>query len=229
MIKLNTKERTEGKATNQLRREGLVPAIVYSKGEEGTSLAIDKIALDKVYDEAGESSLVDLAMPNNEEKKVLIHDIQRDPVSDSILHVDFYEVDLTKKVTAPLELEFVGEAPVAKSEGGIVVKQLSEIEIECLPTDLIKKFKVDISGLTDFSSSIHIKDLKISDKITILNNTEDVVVNVSEPRVEKEETPVEAEGGEGAEGEAKEGDKPAEGEAKEGDAGAKAEQPADKK
>lgn len=186
MTKLNVKTRAENVKINQLRAQKLVPAVVYSKGQEAVKLSIHPVEFEKVYHEAGESSLIDLNFEDGSLKKVLINEVQNDPIKRRVLHVDFYEVDLAKKVSAPVELEFVGEAPVAKNEGGIVVKHLQEIEIECLPMDLIKKFKVDISSLTDFSDAIHVKDLKISDKITILNNLDDVVVNVSEPRTAEE-------------------------------------------
>ncbi len=220
MTQLKVKTRDKETA-NELRKTGLIPAVVYSKGEQGNNLIISHIDFEKVYNEAGESSLVDL-VSEKDSKKVLIQDIQTDPVSGKFLHIDFYEVDLKKKVTAPVELEFVGEAPVVKSDSGIVIKQLKEIEIECLPTDLIKKFKIDISGLTEFSSAIHIKDLKISDSIAILNDLDDVVVNVSEPRIEEEkpveteETPAEGEAGAKPEEGKSEGEaKPEEGKAEE--------------
>ena len=221
MTELKAKIRQTKDNITNIRKEGYIPAIVYNKGKKGKNLAINYIQFEKVYKEAGESSLVDLILDDNETKKVLIHDIQFEPVKNKILHVDFYEIDLKKKVTAPLVIELTGEAPIVKSEGGIVIKHLDELEIECLPTDLIKEYKVDISGLTEFSSAIHVKDLKISDKIIILNDLEDVVVNVSEPRKEEEAPVAETtEGEEGAEGEKKEGeDEKPEGEpAKKGDA-----------
>ncbi|OGF40958.1 hypothetical protein A2477_02520, partial [Candidatus Falkowbacteria bacterium RIFOXYC2_FULL_47_12] len=198
------------------------PAIVYSKGEKGINLSVPALAFEKVFAAAGESSLVDLVFDDGTTKKVLIHEMQNDPLKNKVTHVDFYEVDLTKKVTTNVELEFVGEAPVVKNSGGIVIKHLDEIEIECLPGDLIKEFKIDISGLTDFSSVIHVKDLKISEKITILNEPDDVVVNVSEPRAVEEETPAPVEG-------TVEGAAAAAGEKKDGEAAAGEAKPAESK
>jgi len=220
MTELKAKTRQIKDNITNLRKEGYIPAIVYSQGEKGENLLINYIQFEKVYRDAGESSLVDLILDDNKTKKVLIHDIQSEPIKNKILHVDFYEVDLNKKVTAPLQIELIGEAPIVKSEGGIVIKHLDELEIECLPTDLIKEYKVDISGLTEFSSAIHVSDLLISDKITILNDPEEVVVNVSEPRKEEEAQVVEVVEGEEAtadsEGGKKEGEEvKADGEGKE--------------
>lgn len=214
MIKLKVKTRDNKSNPKKLRRENLIPAIVYGQEKEGKNIAANYINFEKVYEEAGESSLVELEIDDKDSKKVLIHDVQIDSVSGKFLHVDFYEVDLTKKVTAPVELEFVGEAPIVKNEGGILIKHLNEIEIECLPTNLIKKFKVDISGLTDFDSAIHVKDLQISDKINILDDLEEVVVNISEPKEEEEPEPAPAEGEEKEDGEKTEEGEKVEGEEK---------------
>ena len=193
MIQLKVSKRADKIHAVTLRRQGLIPAVVYSKGERGLNLSLPALAFAKVFEAAGESSLVDLVFDDGTLKKVLIHETQSDPLKNKITHVDFYEVDLTKKVTTNVELDFVGEAPVVKNLGGIVIKHLDEIEIECLPGDLIKEFKIDISGLTDFDSAIHVKDLKIANKVTILNEPDAVVVNVSEPRAVEEEAPTPAE------------------------------------
>jgi len=217
MTELKVKTRDTKDNLTKIRKSGYIPAIVYSKGEPGESLAINYIQFEKVYKDSGESSLIDLVLENNKTKKVLVHEVQYEPVKNKILHVDFYEVDLQKKVTTSLEIELIGEAPIVKSEGGIVIKHLDEIEIECLPADLVKECKVDISGLDDFSSVIYVKDLKISDKITILNNPDDIVVNVSEPRKEEEiaavEAPIDAAAKEAA-GERKEGEENKDGDSK---------------
>src|SRR3989338_5595561 len=101
MTELKVKNRDEKSSAKKIRRQGMVPAIVYSQGRPGLNLAVDFISFNKIYEDAGESSLVDLTFDDGKSKKVLIHDIQHEPVSNKILHVDFYEVDLNKKVTAP--------------------------------------------------------------------------------------------------------------------------------
>ncbi len=207
MTQLKTQEKPQDKNNNQLRKASLVPGIVYSKGVKGTEFVIDHVVFEKLYKSVGESTLVDLILPDNSQKKVLIHDVQQDPISHKFLHIDFYEVDLSKKVTAPVEIIFIGEAPAVKNEGGILIKNLDEVEIECLPIDLIQNIKVDVSSLTDLNSAIHVADLKVPSNVVITNNPEDVVVNIAEPRIIEEETPVE-EKTEGEEGEEKpEGEK----------------------
>ncbi len=203
MFQLKAKIREKSAKAKKIRRDELIPAIVYGQEKKAESITADYIEFEKLYEQVGESSLIDLAIGGGEEKKVLIHDIQTDPVTGKYLHVDFYEVDLSKKVKTNVELDFVGEASIVKNEGGILIKHLNEIEIECLPNDLIKKFKVDVSGLTSFDSSIHVKDLKISDKVEILNDPEEVIINVSEPKEEEISEPQPIEGEEAKEAEEK--------------------------
>jgi len=200
MTKLKAKTRDEKLKAKKIRRDKMIPAVIYGQGKKARHIALKYLDFEKLYDQIGESSLVDLDIDGKNEIKALIHDVQTDPISGKYIHADFYEVDLTKKVTVAVELEFTGEAPIVKNEGGILIKHLNEIEIECLPTDLVKKFKVDVSGLTDFNSAIHVKDLKISDKVEILNDPDEVVINVSEPK-EEEEKPAPAEGEEAVKGE----------------------------
>ncbi len=216
MTQLKVTSRTKDQPVNKLRAAGLVPAVVYSKGQPATSLTVNYIQLEKLYKQVGESSLIDLVFDNSQIKKVLIHDVQREPLKGGIIHVDFYEADLTQKLTAAVELEFSGEAPIVKNEGGVIIKHLNEVDIECLPGDLLNKIVVDLSKLDSFDGAIHVKDLQIPAAVKILNSPEDMVANVTKPK-EEEAAPVEtaptegdaqaAAGAEGKEQPAGEGEK----------------------
>jgi len=187
MAQLKVKNRNQEESAKYLRAAGIVPAVVYHKGRQGVNLSINSIQLSKLYEEAGESSLVDLMFEDGSVKKVLIHEVQRDPVKDKIIHIDFYEVDLKEKLTAAVKLEFIGEAPIVKTSGGVVVKHIDEVEIECLPTDLLHEIKVDLSVLDSFTSVIYVKDLAVPPVVKILNDPEEIVVNVAEPKEEEAE------------------------------------------
>lgn len=187
MAQLKVKNRNLEESAKYLRAAGIVPAVVYHKGRQGVNLSINSIQLSKLYEEAGESSLVDLMFEDGSVKKVLIHEVQRDPVKDKIIHIDFYEVDLKEKLTAAVKLEFIGEAPIVKTSGGVVVKHIDEVEIECLPTDLLHEIKVDLSVLDSFTSVIYVKDLAVPPVVKILNDPEEIVVNVAEPKEEEAE------------------------------------------
>jgi large subunit ribosomal protein L25 len=173
-----------GKKVKNLRKEGLVPAVVYGHKIEARNLLVNAIELGKVYDKAGESALIDLEVAG---KKVnaLIHDIQHDPMSGKISHVDFFEVNMKEEVETEIPLEFVGESEAVKAHGGVLIKNMDEVMVKCLPADLPEKYEIDISKLATFDDVIAIKDLKISDKVEIMMDPETVIALVAAPRTEE--------------------------------------------
>ncbi|MCH8741737.1 50S ribosomal protein L25 [Patescibacteria group bacterium] len=195
MLTLSAKIRkTSGKKTKTLREKGLLPAVVYGPKIEALSLELDYKEFEKIYKESGESSLISLEVENKKEKSsVLIHDIQQDPLSDKIIHVDFYQVPLSKEVDVKVPLIFEGIALAVKELGGTLVKDISELEVKSLPQHLPKEIKVDISKLKTFEDHILIKDLKLPEGIKILKDPKEIVANVSPPeKVEEElEKPIE--------------------------------------
>ena len=205
-----TKREVFGRKLKALRREGVVPANVYGKMTPSTSVQVDLKNFLKVFEEAGETGLVTLKI-GSDSRPVLIHNVQRNPVTGNPVHVDFLQVDLKEKVTVMVPLEFTGEAQAEKEEVGIVVRQLNEIEVEALPTELPESIEVDLSGLAQIDDAIKVSDLKVdTSKVEVLTDSEQIVAAVAEPA--KEEEPLPVEGEEGAEGEAGEaGESPAEG------------------
>jgi len=165
----------------------LIAAVVYGSGSDNVLLKLNNNNFVKVYEEFGESNLIDLNVEGKENFKVLIKDIQRHPTKDKIIHVDFYKVNMTEKLVASIPLEFIGASKAVKELGAILMKGIDEISVECLPGDLIDHIDVDISSLDDFTSIIQIKDLKIPNTLTILDNLDDVVVTVIQPKEEKAE------------------------------------------
>ena len=118
--------------------------------------------------------------------EVLIHDVAFDPAKGGVTHVDFYAIERGKELTVDVALEYVGEPPVEKT-GATANKVLHEIEVTCLPRNLPSHIEVDLSVLVDEESAIHVKDLNIPEGVTVENDPEDVVVNVSEAREEEPE------------------------------------------
>ncbi len=186
MIEINAKIReTLGKKVKTLRKEGIIPAVLYGIKVKSTPLEIDYNEFEKVYKEAGESTIVKLKT-GKEGKNVLIYDVSRDPVTDKFTHIDFYAVRMDKLITTEVSLVFEGESPVVETEDGVLIKNITEVEVEALPTDLPREIKVDISTLKTFDDLIHIKDLKVSEGVKILAESEEVVVSVIPPRSEEE-------------------------------------------
>ena len=175
-----------GKQNIKLRKQGILPAVLYGSGKESVHLQIASKAFDKIYRKAGENTLVNLKIDGKTETKVLIHDVAKHFMRDEAIHVDFYEVDLTKKTHAKVPLEFIGIAPAVKELGGILLKVANEIEVEALPADLPHKIEIDLTGLKTFENTIRLADVKVSDKVKILGNPDDMIVSVQAPRSEEE-------------------------------------------
>ena len=193
MLSLSAKIRKEfGKKVKVLRKKGILPGVLYGPKIETSPLEIDLKEFEKIYKEAGESSLISLEI---DKKKflVLIHEVKLDPLTEKPIHVDFYQPSLEEKVTAEVPLVFEGEAPAVKDLGGTLVKNISEVEVKALPQNLPHEIKVNIDRLKTFEDSILIKDLIVSKEVKILKEPKEVVVAVSPPeKVEEElEKPIE--------------------------------------
>lgn len=186
---LHADVRTErGKRARALRARGILPAVLYGPKEEAVALSLSRLAFEKVFREAGESTVITLS-GLDEDKDVLVQDIAYDPVTSAPLHVDLYAIEKGKKVTVNVPLEFIGEAPVVKL-GGLLTKVLHELEVEAMPKDLPHQIEVDVSSISDFDSQITVAEIVAPTGVTILNAPEEVVV-VAEEAKEEAEAPVE--------------------------------------
>lgn len=186
-IKLEAKKRTlTGKAVSQLREKGLLPAVMYGKGMESQTLEVAEQAFLKAYKSAGASTLIDLVV-DGKENKVLVQEVAHDPLSDKITHADFHKISLTEKMHAKIPLIFVGESRAVKGLGGVLIKNVDEFDVECLPTDLVHEIPVDISKLENFGDIIHLKEVTVPPGIVVKHlHGEDPIVSVAEPRSEEE-------------------------------------------
>ncbi len=186
-LKLIAQKRTVlGKNVKKLRKEGVLPAVLYGINTKTQPIQLDYKMFEKIYDQAGESSLVELEIEGQKPVKVIIQSVQRDALSDQFEHTDLYQVDLTKKITTEIELEFVGQPPAVKELGGVLVKSLDKIEVECLPQDLVHEIKVDVSNLKTFDDIIFVRDLKLPETITVKEKGEEPIASVTAPRTEEE-------------------------------------------
>lgn len=179
-----------GRKVKKLRKEGKVPANIFGKGVESTSVFVDLKSFLTLFKEAGETRVVELSL-GGKSVPVLIHNIQKDPIDGNILHIDFYQVNLKQKVTTQVPLEFVGESPAEKQGLGTIVKHVDEVEIESLPTDIPEYFEIDLNELVNVGDQRTISDLKYDkEKIEILDDPEKIIVKVEELRAEEVEEPV---------------------------------------
>lgn len=192
------KKRTiTGAKVKKLRREGQIPASLYGKKVKSENLQIDEKKFLKVYEEAGDTKLVDLKIEGGEKYPVLIHQIQRHPVNGQVLTVDFLAVNLRETIKVKVPVVSVGDSSAVVDKLGALLQPLQEVEIECLPTDLPENLKIDISKLEKIGDVAKVSDIKISDKIKILTDQAQVIFTVGElvqkEKVEEVVTPHEAE------------------------------------
>lgn len=183
--KLEAKTRTiKGE---KIRDDINLPAVVYGAGQDNISLVLNYRDFVKLYDTAGTSSLIDLVLDEKNTGKVLVHDIQYDPVSDRVNHIDLKRIEMDKEMEATVELEFIGEAPAVKEMGGTLVKNLEEVEVKCLPKDLPSELTVDLSGLKTFDDILRVKDLILPAGVVITNPGVNDVVAKAIPALTEEE------------------------------------------
>ncbi len=221
------KRKILGQKVKTLRKEGILPANIYGKKVKSLAVQLPLNEFEKIYKEAGETGIIEVSVDGTK-RPVLINNIQRHPVTDLPLHVDFLQVDLKEKVTADVPVDLIGESPAEKSGLGTVVQHVNEIQVEALPADLPEKFEIDLSKLTEVDQAVFVKTLAVdSKKVEIKNDAEQILVKVEPLRKEEEapapvETEEEGEGAEeteegaseekatGEEGEEKKEDKPEE-------------------
>ncbi len=166
-----------GRKTKKLRLEGMIPATVYGNNVPSVSVTVTLADFKKVYAEAGETGLVELSVDGSV-RPTLIHHVQKDPLKDTVLHVEFHQVDLKVNVKAAVPLAFIGESPAVAQKIGVLLTLLTEIEVEALPTDLPEKIEVDVSTLTEVDQEVKVSDLKVPSGVTVLSDATVSVVKV---------------------------------------------------
>jgi len=174
----------KGKQVKKLRRQGWIPAVLYGPRRNPMTLQVKERSLMRLLKEAGVGHLISLRVPGADGSfTTLIREVQRDPISRRILHVDFQEVVMTEKLVTEVPIVFEGEAPVVERGAGVLVYGISSVEIECLPGDLIPAITVDLSVLEKVDQTIHVGDLEVPDGVHIRTDPSEWVVKVLPPRV----------------------------------------------
>jgi large subunit ribosomal protein L25 len=175
-----------GREVKQVREKGLVPAELYGHGIKNEHVSIVKKEFIRVYKKAGESTLIDLVL-DAKKHPVLIHDVQHNPITDEIESVDFYQVRLDQKIRLKVPVSFIGEAPAVKEKGGVLVKALSEVEVEALPAELPHQIEVDLKALTEIGSSFAVGQIKVPASVRVLVDPSFVIATITARITEEEE------------------------------------------
>jgi len=168
-VELRVDTRTmRGKKVKRLRAESLIPAVVYGPDMDAAPIQIGERSLFIALQQAGSTALIDLFIDDKTPPHVVLaREIQRDPLTSRVQHVDFYTVRLTEKVKTMPRIEFVGSSPLAEGGRGVVVTNMTEVEVECLPQNLPEYIEVDIAGL-QLNDSLHLSDLKVPEGVTLV-------------------------------------------------------------
>jgi large subunit ribosomal protein L25 len=175
-----------GKKVRFLRREGLVPASLYGPGVAPAALQLPARELDHALRQMTTTTLAALEIDGEPTRQVLVREVQRHPVNERTLHVDFFAMPMDVTIRADVPVHFIGEAPAVTTLGGTLVRSAETVQVEALPTDLPQRFEVDLSGLTEFHHAIHASDLDLPRGVTLLTPGETALVTVLPARVEAE-------------------------------------------
>lgn len=180
------RKRSGSAALKKMRREGLIPAVLYGASEDNQNIKIEtKKLVDLLHHSVGENLLVNLEIEGGATKMAMIKDVQHDPLSSAILHADFHAVRADQQVNANVPLELTGMALGVK-EGGVLQHQVHALDVQCLPKDLPDTIECDISGLA-IGDAMHVRDIQLPDGVTSSLDGDVVVAIVTEPRVAGDE------------------------------------------
>jgi large subunit ribosomal protein L25 len=201
-----------GKKVKKLRRQGLTPVHVYGGNGGPESLQVDALVLGRLLAKVGRNIPVSVEVDGNTGASIcLVREVQRNPVSDEVVHVDFLRVDIAQRVRALVPVALIGEPPALRLNGTLI-QPLQSIEVESLPLEMPTSIEVDVSGLDDFEKAMYVRDVTVAAEATVISDPDAMIARVEPPRVIEEDLVVEEpeegleEGEEGAEA-------PAEGEA----------------
>jgi large subunit ribosomal protein L25 len=185
-----------GKKTRFLRRQGITPAHIFGHGIKSLALQCDTAKLQRIIAQGGTTRLIDINIEDEKKpRSAFIREIQRDSVSGQLLHVDFYQIKKTEKITADIPIVLMGEAPATKSKENMIEQLLTHLGVSCLPDKIPPQIEVDLSSLEEAGQAIHVSDIVLNADVTVTTDPEQPVVKISQIKVvvEKEEVAVEAE------------------------------------
>jgi large subunit ribosomal protein L25 len=172
-------------ASRRLRRDGRIPGVINNEKGESQWIRLNRHDFElMLHRHVSENLILDLEVDGRTGKKVLLKEVQHDPLTGHVLHADFVEISMTRKMRIGISIRLVGEPVGVSQQGGILEHSLRTIEVECLPTDLVEEIDVDVSAL-EIGSSLLVRDLKVDPKLTVLTTGDLAVASVSAPRAEE--------------------------------------------
>src|SRR5512135_2496689 len=180
-----TKRDVIGKQVKALRRSGKLPAVIYGRHNEPVNITLDSHDASMKLAKVGSSSLISIHV-DGKEFPALVRERQRDYIKDRLIHVDFLAVSLTEKIRAEVRIELTGTSLAVKDSDAVLVTGLHSLSVECLPADLPDHVTVDIAPLVKVGDSIHVRDITMGDKVQILDDPDEMIVNATYAKIEVE-------------------------------------------
>lgn len=176
-----------GKHTKKLRREGKIPGNIYGHGQEPIPVQFASYTFDRLSQAHGFRGIVSLQGLGARTETVLVRHVQRDPIKDKILHVDFTRVSLDERIEARIPLHFVGDAPGVKFAGGLLLHLLEALPVECRASEIVEAIEVDTSQLTDIDSIMYVREIKLPANYTLATDPEEPIAKIAAPQVRASE------------------------------------------
>lgn len=168
-----------GKKVGALRRSGVTPANIYGRGVESLAVQAATAEMDGLLSRAGGTRMITLKSPSfKEERNVLVREVQRDAITRTLIHVDFYQVSLTDKIKVQVPLVIKGDSPASRKKDLVVLEIMNSVEVECLPTEIPQRIHVDTSKLAESGDRVLVKDLIVGSEVTILTHPDGVIAQV---------------------------------------------------
>ncbi len=189
-VEIEAQNRAElGHKSNKLRKQGLIPAVVYGRQVKPIPIVVNsKDFIKKVLHSEAELNLIFNLKVNDKTMPVITCDLQKDSLTDQIIHLDFKHIIMDEAIKTKVPVELIGTSIGVKDSGGVLVHGLRDIEIKCLPGDIPDKFEIDVSAI-DIGHSLHVSDIKVTNKIQILSLPNEMIATVSAPTKEEEVAP----------------------------------------
>ena len=190
-----------GKKVKTLRRKGIVPVHMYGSGTEALSLQTDALELQQLLPRVGTNVPLSIQVEDDSGENIcFVREVQRHPVTEEILHVDFLRVDVSQAIQAEVPINVTGVSPAVRDLNGTLLLQMQSILVEALPMNVPASFEVDISGLDDFEKAVYVGEVAVGSQVTLITGTDEMIARVSAPRIEVEAVEEEEEEGELEEG-----------------------------
>jgi large subunit ribosomal protein L25 len=188
-----TNRETTGKASRRLRRQGLLPAVVYGHNATTATIQLDMHDFERVFVRSGRTQLIDLVVGDGRANKVLVKEVQWSPRRHTLVHVDFHQVSLREKLQVEVPIAVTGEAEPVKVGDADVLVVMHTLRVECLPSRIPEVIEVDISGLSEVEAGVRVSELHLPEGVTAVAESDDLVVKLAARRVAAAEAAEDAE------------------------------------